>query len=440
MKDATQFQSCRGEKRRDMRLVYLINAVEGRPLSPFLLAKTIQHATGTCTKQIKSSALGYTIELSEKEAGKLEGQKIGLQTIAVTKHPFLNAQKGVVYYPAFMFTTEDEILEGLKEENVKEISRILKKGPTKKFEVENQPEKGLTNTGNFVLSFEAMEIPKKVKIGLELVEVRQYIPKPSHCNNCHSWQHSAKFCRNETKCGKCAASHKEEDCEKTELTCCNCKGNHHARSRACDDYKKEEAIIKYATDNKISRREARSRLPSRKAETYAKMAAAPPSSNMEELLQTIINQQKLLLNFLFTGKAHGATIREETTATQVKQPPKQPSQEHLRKYQAELHSEAAKKRSRGSEEAETQNGPTKKANNPETTNENDFNEEMDTEEQPELGGDIPELLLNCTDEKEATHTRQKSVSATEAHKSTSKELKSRKQQHLQKSTTSDEDL
>lgn len=99
-----------------MKLQYIINTVEGRPLSPFLLAKLIQNETGTTTKEVKSTPKGYEITLTEQDADKLRGKKIGEQTIIVDKHPFKNKKKGVIYYPAFMFMTEEEILEGLKNE------------------------------------------------------------------------------------------------------------------------------------------------------------------------------------------------------------------------------------------------------------------------------------------------------------------------------------
>lgn len=45
-----------------------------------------------------------------------------------------------------MFISEGDILEGMKDEHVTEISRMLKRGPTKKYEMGHMPEKGLTNT------------------------------------------------------------------------------------------------------------------------------------------------------------------------------------------------------------------------------------------------------------------------------------------------------
>lgn len=58
-----------------------------------------------------------------------------------------------------MFETEADIIEGLKSEGVIEINRILKRGPPKRHEVENLPEKNITNTGKFILTFEANELP-----------------------------------------------------------------------------------------------------------------------------------------------------------------------------------------------------------------------------------------------------------------------------------------
>lgn len=62
--------------RNTIKLQYVITTAEGRPLSPFLLAKTSQNATGTNSKEVKSIAKGYEISLTEKEAEKLNGKTI----------------------------------------------------------------------------------------------------------------------------------------------------------------------------------------------------------------------------------------------------------------------------------------------------------------------------------------------------------------------------
>lgn len=367
-----------GQKRvtttTNMKLQFIINTVEGRPLSPFLLAKLIQNETGTTAKEVKSTPRGYEIALTEKDADKLKGKKIGDQTIVIDKHPFKNKKKGVIYYPTFMFMTDEEILEGLKEEKVTEIDRILKKGPAKKFETGHISEKGLTNTGKFTLTFEASQIPSKLKIGMELVEVTKYIPRPIHCNQCHKWTHHSTTCKDkEYTCGKCGINHDEEECQVKEMKCPNCNGNHHARSRECDAYKDEVKAITIAVQNNIPRHEARKSVGMKtNNKTYAeitspKTTTTATSSNLEELLQTILNQQKMLLNILITGKVAEVTTTSTTgqqankpaqktpsnkpqdTTRNEKQPPKQPAQEHLLNLQEQLRAEANKKRNHSPE-------------------------------------------------------------------------------------------
>lgn len=64
----------------------------------------------------------------------------------------------------FISRSEEEILEGMKDEHVTEISRILKGGPTKIYEMGPMSKKGLTNTGKFTVTFEAPTTPQKIKI------------------------------------------------------------------------------------------------------------------------------------------------------------------------------------------------------------------------------------------------------------------------------------
>lgn len=363
-----------------MKLQYVINTVEGRPLSPFLLDKLIKLETGLTAKEVKSTQNGFEIALTEKEAGKLHGKKIGEQTLTIEKHPFKNKKKGVIYYPAFMFMTEEDILDGLNEAKVTNIDRILKRGTAKKYEIGHIPEKGLTNTGKFTITFEATQIPNKMKIGMELVEVNQYIPRPTHCNQCHRWTHHSTSCKEkEIMCGKCGINHDEVNCNVNEMKCINCQGNHHARSRECDAYKDEVNAIKIAVQNNIPRHEARKRVRMTSNTTYAAItsptATTAPSAttnNLEELLQTILKQQKMLLNLLITGKAGDLTTT--TPAPQVPVPVnqlqettknerstlKQPAQDHLIKLQNILksqqeHQQTHPQQERSQQETEQEN-------------------------------------------------------------------------------------
>lgn len=76
--------------------------------------------------------------------------------------------------PELNYLTKDAILEGLKEQNMVDIRRLLKKGPAKKIEVEYLPEKGLTNTGKVILTLETSQLLKRIRVGLEVIKVEHF--------------------------------------------------------------------------------------------------------------------------------------------------------------------------------------------------------------------------------------------------------------------------
>lgn len=208
---------------------------------------------------------------------------------------------------------------------------------------------------------------------MELVEVSNYIPRPTHCNKCHRWTHHVTSCKEEEyTSGKCGVNHDEEECQVKEMKCPNCHGNHHARSRECDAYKDEVKAITIAVQNNIPRHEARKRAGMKaNNKTYAAVTSpttttTATSNNLEELLQTILNQQKMLLNILITGKVEDLTTtttgqqankpaqktpsnKPQDTTRNEKQPPKQPAQEHLLNLQEQLRAEDNKKRNHSPE-------------------------------------------------------------------------------------------
>ena len=76
-------------------------------------------------------------------------------------------------------------------------------------------------------------------------KVRPYEARrtPVQCFNCYGYRHIASHCRRKQICPYCSQSHDEKDCliKKDNLTdqfkCCNCKGNHTALDKNCDQYK-----------------------------------------------------------------------------------------------------------------------------------------------------------------------------------------------------------
>lgn len=57
----------------------------------------------------------------------------------------------------------------------------------------------------------------------------------TQCVKCQGYSHIARFCKNTTRCGRCAGNHTEENCPqpRNARKCALCKGNHESRSETC---------------------------------------------------------------------------------------------------------------------------------------------------------------------------------------------------------------
>ena len=73
-----------------------------------------------------------------------------------------------------------------------------------------------------------------VKIGFDEYRICMPVYKRTKvCKNCGRLGHSEYNCNNETRCTKCAGSHKQDDCNTKEEKCINCGGNHQTTSFKC---------------------------------------------------------------------------------------------------------------------------------------------------------------------------------------------------------------
>lgn len=220
--------------------------------------------------------------------------------------------------------------------------------------MESLPEKGLTNTGKIILTFETTNLPERIRVGMEVIKVEKFYPNPIQCARCLTFDHHVSQCREQqTFCGKCGDGHAEDKCAATKMNCRNCKGDHHAKSRMCPKFAVEAQIIKVAVQNNVPRHVAKKSLQTEKT-TFADVVSqqhqrAKEESNVEALLQKVLQQQKMLLNIILTGTAHGMAEKQnsENNKEQTTQQIRQPAQEHLIKFQEQL-----KKKRNHSPEAE----------------------------------------------------------------------------------------
>ena len=217
----------------------------------FIIAKAIEGIAGKPkeTKALTKAGL-LLIEVDKKHyaTNLLKATLLHDIPVEITAHRWLNSSKGVITCHNIDGVDDDEIKKNLKEsdQNVQDVFRLstFKNGQK-------------TKSNTFVITFSVPTLPEKLYVGHYRVNVRLYIPNPRRCFNCHQFQHTAKFCKNEAVCAKCGQSgHGENECQ-SDAVCVNCKGTHKASSKACPQWKKEKSIVEYKYTHNVSFQAAR---------------------------------------------------------------------------------------------------------------------------------------------------------------------------------------
>ncbi|XP_077544612.1 uncharacterized protein LOC144157699 [Haemaphysalis longicornis] len=243
-----------------------------RLVSPFLVAKTLTATIGEGYK-IKKLANGDLLleVLYKHQLDKLSAlTSFGEIPVTVSEHRSLNTVRGVISDDDLRYVSEEELLEGLKEQNVTNVYRIKIKRENKEIQ-----------TRHIVLTFASSILPESVEVGYTKIKLRPYIPNPRRCYKCQRYGHGSLNCRGQQTCAKCAShEHPPENCQAQTYLCVNCEGNHAAYSRVCPAWKKEKEIITLKVTENLTFREARRRLSSAHTRPYSVLPGIPAGSGL----------------------------------------------------------------------------------------------------------------------------------------------------------------
>lgn len=221
-------------------------------MSPFFLKKVVDNAAGGTVVTAKMTREGKILVHTKdrKQAIKMMAlNQIDKFKVKVQEDEKLNQSTGVIFCRDLKYSTDEEILEELEEQKVTGIKRMKKKNT-----------EGQTyDTGVYFITFGVRDVPTELRVGYELLEVREYIPEPMRCYKCLKFGHIQKFCasNDEKKCGNCNQQvHTDREkggkCLETPK-CCNCGSNEHGSfSKICSVYKMEKEIAAIRVKMKIS--------------------------------------------------------------------------------------------------------------------------------------------------------------------------------------------
>ena len=196
------------------------------------------------------------------------------EPVTVELHRNLNFSQGVISSSLLKNYSENDILEGLKDQDVTKVYRLKRKDKDT-----------LINTNSLILTFNTADMPERVEVLCGTYErVRPYYPLPRRCFKCQKFGHVGKYCKATiTVCNNCGGyEHTSDSC--TNLPkCANCAEPHPASSKLCDHYLIEKETIAIKTKYCLTFREAREKVLSvrpRQDTSYAslikKTAQKPP--------------------------------------------------------------------------------------------------------------------------------------------------------------------
>ncbi|XP_058816058.1 uncharacterized protein LOC131679362 [Topomyia yanbarensis] len=217
-------------------------------VSPFYIKKAMDSITTNVTiSRTKDGELLLKTTNKQQAEKLLKQSKLGDQIrINVEEHPTLNQTKGIISCFDLKMLSEEEILEGLRDEHVVDVKQIKRRNNNNTLE----------GTSSYILTFNLNQLPESTNVGFYPCKVKQYIPSPFRCMNCLKFGHRKDQCKSNQVCARCANLFHEGDCS-NKTTCVNCRQEHHTLSKQCPVYYDEIEIQRIKVTEKLSIREAR---------------------------------------------------------------------------------------------------------------------------------------------------------------------------------------
>ena len=109
-----------------------------------------------------------------------------------------------------------------------------------------------TPSDSFRVTFAGSALPSHVSIHRVRLPVRLYVPRVMNCLNCKQLGHTAAYCCNKARCGKCGESHAEDSCSVNAEKCIHCGENLHELS-TCAVYMQRRDKIKRSLKERSKR-------------------------------------------------------------------------------------------------------------------------------------------------------------------------------------------
>lgn len=276
------------------KLVMLrMEAVTGNlPDAPILLRKSVESFLGEKVDGAypESRGASYVIKMRNKshvEKLKRMSKLADGFPIRIVEHPVLNFSKCVINCSETRVYSDDELIDELQPQGVKELRRITKRDGNERI-----------NTPTIILTIQGTVVPENIYIGWIRCRTRPFYPSPMLCYCCWDFGHTRARCKRQDTptCGNCSGNHMNER-ENSCIAAAFCKrcntASHSLSSRKCPTYVKEEEIQHLRVDLGISYPAAKRQYELRhNPQSMASVVAASNDQRFEELSAKLDNVLK----------------------------------------------------------------------------------------------------------------------------------------------------
>ena len=172
---------------------------------------------------------------------------------------------------------EEEIIKKLADQGVVDVYKFQK--------LEENIHK---KTGVLLITFDLYNLPTKLKISWNLVNVREYFPNPMRCRTCQKLGHTKNHCKNPPTCPQCnLPPHSPNQCSRVQ--CANCLDEHPASSNKCTKFMQQKELLKIKIKNKCTIKEAwtilRNNTPITSPNTTYSAVASQNTNKNQEIIE-----------------------------------------------------------------------------------------------------------------------------------------------------------
>ena len=279
------------------RFIVIQSTIPNTPitsLSPFVIEKQLNGIVGhpKQVKKMKNGSLLVEVEKPAQSKNLLKTTTFFKIPVQCTPHNTLNTSRGVIRCPDLRGHPDNEILQELQEQHVREVKRI-----------KITKQQNIIDTNTFILTFSSPEPPKSIKIGYLKTPVENYIPNPMQCRKCQKFGHTQLKCRQtESRCAKCSNINTCPDIAHcpNDTKCCNCSGNHVSFSKQCPKWQLEKQVLTIKHTQNITFQEARKAAEAKlqTSNTYASIIKSTQSRTIELTdAQTQTDSDKEILKY-----------------------------------------------------------------------------------------------------------------------------------------------